>query len=367
MKHIVPDARWDESRQYWRVNVQQNGNRKTFYDSTPGRKGKKLCEAKAQDWLDSNAPGDIRFDAAVERYMEFKKRRVKPQTLDGYERNFRLHILPKLGKKKLSALTQMNYQAVMDDLADKGYSQGLIRAVWGQLSDLTKFCRKSGWQAAVLECLDLPNEAKAPKPRKALQPEHLAILFSDDPSARNDRFYHLNAFRLAAIIGLRRGELVGLRWDDIKDGTLTVQRSVDPHGNISTPKTENGYRTICLPGHALKVLEDQRKYLMLRQIVSPYVFPNSFGNVSIPGTILISWQGYCRAHNFPPYCLHELRHTAISLYKADVPVELLKAVVGHSASMDTFGTYGHTLSTDGERTAAAMDAVLTNILHPTGT
>jgi hypothetical protein len=52
----------------------------------------------------------------------------------------------------------------------------------------------------------------------------------------------------------------------------------------------------------------------------------------------------------------------ISLYKADLPEELLKQVVGHSASMDTFGVYGHAMDGDEERTVRIMDDVISGIL-----
>jgi len=60
--------------------------------------------------------------------------------------------------------------------------------------------------------------------------------------------------------------------------------------------------------------------------------------------------------------LHEIRHTFISINKADLPLELMKSVVGHSSSMDTFGTYGHEIDGERHRAAEIIDSVLENIL-----
>lgn len=363
MTRTIPDARWDENRSYWRVNVQQDGVRKTFYDKTPGKRGKKMCEAKAAEWLDANAPGDLKFKAAVERYLASKKPTVRETTYDIYDYRFRQHLLPVLGEKRLSQISEQQVQDILNRMAADGYSHDTCAGLRSSIKDFSTWCRKSRLNFDRMEYLDIPRVAVKGE-RTTLQPEHLAILFRDD-SIQDAKHWHLNAFRFCAIIGLRRGELCGLMWTDIENGVLTVARSVNGLKQITEPKTEAGKRRIRLPQHALKVLQDQKAKLAKYGCISPYIFPGKVpvaGEMADPKSVLRSWTRFCQQNGMPEFKLHELRHTAISMYKADLPEELLKSVVGHSVHMDTYSVYGHEFGDDAQRAAACMDTVLDKVL-----
>lgn len=74
------------------------------------------------------------------------------------------------------------------------------------------------------------------------------------------------------------------------------------------------------------------------------------------------WQHYRDQHGIKP-TLHELRHTTVSLVKTELPEELLKRVVGHSKSMDTFGVYGHDVQGELDRAATILDTVFDRIFE----
>lgn len=112
----------------------------------------------------------------------------------------------------------------------------------------------------------------------------------------------------------------------------------------------------------MKELEEQRAAQRGNSIITPWVFADDRGYRLDPNKVYDSWKRYLKANNLPDISFHELRHTAISMYKGSIPKELLKEVVGHSASMDTFGTYGHQFDGQLEDTAAAMDAVLKKVI-----
>lgn len=101
-----------------------------------------------------------------------------------------------------------------------------------------------------------------------------------------------------------------------------------------------------------KIIKEQLK--QIEGLKTDYLFPNHFGEVSSGSTIYHQWQRFCRDYKIPPTSIHELRHTFISMYK-DVPLELLKQVVGHSKSMDTFGQYGHELNGDKEKAKTLIE------------
>ena len=73
------------------------------------------------------------------------------------------------------------------------------------------------------------------------------------------------------------------------------------------------------------------------------------------------WQVYCKANNLPPVSLYSLRHTFVSIVK-NLPAGDVKALVGHSKSMDTLGVYAHALNGDAENTARAVDAEFIKLL-----
>ena len=102
---------------------------------------------------------------------------------------------------------------------------------------------------------------------------------------------------------------------------------------------------------------------MLRQegIISPYLFPDKCGERTNPNNLYKSWYIYRKQHNIQA-SIHEMRHTMISIVKADAPEELLKLAVGHSKSMDTFGVYGHAVDGEMQRLATIIDKAYNRLL-----
>ena len=174
--------------------------------------------------------------------------------------------------------------------------------------------------------------------------------------------HYIYAWRLYVVTGLRRGELAGLRREDIADGMIVVQRSINSSNEITTGKNDNARRAIALSATARAVLDDQAAMLRRAGIVSPWVFPDARGARSNPNAIYKQWLTYRLQHDMRS-SVHELRHTFVSASKSDMPLELLKATVGHSATMDTLGVYGHELDGEKERAAGIVDAVFGKLLH----
>ena len=101
--------------------------------------------------------------------------------------------------------------------------------------------------------------------------------------------------------------------------------------------------------------------LKRKGIISHWVFPDKSGAMPIPNNVYDLWATWRKQHGIKS-SLHELRHTFISLNKADLPLELMKSVVGHSSSMDTFGVYGHEIDGDRHRAAQIINGVFESVL-----
>ena len=363
MRISVAEAKWYEDRNHWKINVQKDGVRRSFYDSTPGKKGKAICERKAADWLDSVSITDPRFDVAWQTFID--KANVGEAYLTNLKGFGTTWLLPALGRKKLSAITAQDVQDILDSMAKQGRAAKTIANVRGAFTAFLKFCRRNRYE--IEQFTDLEISREAPKGKKhILSRKDIETVFTDDRITDHGKWIHdhyIHAYRFAILTGERRGEIAGLKWEDISDEAIDISRAINRLEIMTDGKNENAQRCIPMNKAIRKVLEDQKAYLKTVGIISPYVFPDeACSEINPPRPFYDHWQRYLKCHNIPKITFHELRHTMISTFKADLPEELLKQVVGHSASMDTFGVYGHLADGDAERTAKIMDNVVSGIL-----
>lgn len=361
------EARWIESRCRWQINVQKDGQRKTFTSTVTGKKGKIACEKKADLWLSSNTvTSNIRLEKMWQQYLEHLKpdENGKSANGSGYANYINLqsignnHILPNLKTKKLCNITQADWQSCIDKAYKKGLSKKSCMNIRGAITVFYNFAADNGIALQPLRQLKI-HEAAPVKGKRILQPAELHTLFTEDTVTiygKEAECFYIHAFRFLVLTGLRRGELCGLDKNDIQDGKLYIRRSINERNIITGGKNKNARRWMILPDLATKELEAQKQMLKRIGIVTKWIFPDENGGFLPPCHLYAKWQTYGRQHNID-CSLHELRHTMISLNKSTVPPALLKQVVGHSAAMDTFGIYGHEV--DGEKQLA------TNLINQT--
>jgi len=149
--------------------------------------------------------------------------------------------------------------------------------------------------------------------------------------------------------------------DDIKDGLLTIRRSLNNLGIETNCKNKNAHREILLHKIAQDVITDQLNKINAKGLIGPWLFPNHAGDSVIPNVAYKRWKLFAKSHGFdvPPY---SLRHTFVSLMKNDMPSEMIKMIVGHSESMDTFGVYGKKVSGELKRSQKVMDVTFKKLL-----
>lgn len=171
-------------------------------------------------------------------------------------------------------------------------------------------------------------------------------------SSREDRFHAL--YVLALCLGLRRGELLGLRWEDVDldTGALEVVQSLQRVGGelrFVSPKTDHSERTIPLPQLCLDALKEHRKrQLAERSDAWPdwedhgLVFPSRRGTPMEPDNLRRSWGAVRKAAGLGEMRLHDLRHTCVSLLlDLGVPPHIVREIVGHSDIEVTMTIYAH--------------------------
>lgn len=289
---------------------------------------------------------------------------TSPSTLVRYEQVVRVHIIPLIGRIKLTALTPRDVQFMVSHLRKVAAPASVIK-IHGVLRNAL----------ADAERMDLVhrNVAKAVRSaslsrteRRALTPAEAGKLLSQ---LKGDRLE--SVFVLALSTGLRRGELLGLRWRDTDlDGRTvfirqTLQR-VNGQLRLVPPKTHRSTRAMPLAQLALSTLTAQRvRQAEDRLLVGPawedhdLVFATHLGTPLEPRNVNRRFDVARSAAGLEWVRLHDLRH-AFATYLLDQGEELrtVMDLLGHSTIRLTADTYGHVLPSRARSAVDAIDRVL---------
>lgn len=357
-------AKWIESRGRWQINVQKDGIRKTFTSSKPGRTGQAEANRKADRWLDDGiANAKIKVKQAYEQYIDNLKISTSKSHWQQYDSIFRHHINPQIGTVRVENLTEQHLQNIINTAYGKGISKKYLMNIRACLVSFVKFCRKNKLTTLLPEDLIIPKEARVNE-KHILQPRNLKTLFSENETVFKGNVIQdplIYAYRFHVLTGLRPGELAGLKWSDIRDGTVYLRRAINTMGEITTGKNRNAQRNFALNIFTSAILSEQKKQLDELGVQSEYVFCRQDGEPLQSKHYYDRWKVYRDYHSFPPVTPYELRHTFVSAVKT-LPEGYLKNLVGHSKDMDTYGVYSHEMDGDMTETAALVQGIFKQIL-----
>lgn len=351
-------AVWSDKYKRWQINVQKDGTRRSFYSSTPGRTGQREANKKADTWLDEgiSLTGE-RVKAAYETYQKECQDIMSTTEYNHVDSVGRVWIIPHIGSRKLTDLTDGDIQKMLDKAAALGRSKKTIQDINGITNKFLKWCRRNKKTTYRPDDVHIPASARL-KGKTVLQPNDLITLFTVDTTLykgkrRKDEYIH--AYRFQVLTGLRPGELRGLRLQDIDGDTVYVRRSINVFGEETQGKNENAVRSFVMSSLALQEIE-----LQIRE------YPSSTGlvfDLPSPTAYRERWQKYCESNGMTKTTPYELRHTFVSVAKT-LPAGEIKSLVGHSKSMDTFGVYGHALQGEDTATAEKVNGLFERILTP---
>jgi len=275
------------------------------------------------------------------------------------------HVRRHLGNRMLQKISPADIAALYASLSREGLAPRTTRMVH------TALHRALGQAKAWGVIRD--NPAEVAKPPKApdqetpmLQPDQAAALLEH---LRGKPLYLLASLALGT--GLRRNEMLGLRWGDVDldAGRLTIEQSLEQtatHGiRVKAPKTKHGRRTISLPAHLVTELrqhwrEQQEQRLGMGLGKTPEtapVFATVDGGHLSPNAITKAWPVAMAAIGMPAVTLHSLRHTHASmLINAGLDILMISRRLGHSSPTITLNVYGHLIHGTDDRAAQIMDA-----------
>ena len=348
-------AIWLPNQQRWQIKVQKDGVRRTFTSAKPGRTGQREANRKADAWLDEGVVNTrILVENAYPEWVSGIKQTTSSSNWLPIESRWKNWVLPAIGKKRVEDLTEQQLQTVVNRAYSGGLSKKTLTRLCCDLRNFCKWLRLNKVSTLFPESLHVPKAARS-KEKEILQPKALRTLFIIDTTLwRGKRVPdpYVNAYRFSAVTGLRPGELIGLRWEDIQGGQVRVRRAINIHGEETQGKNENALRSFVLTGTAVGVLANQR----LLTGAGESVF-----DIQSESTYRHCWKRYCEANDIdyvPPY---NLRHTFVSLAKT-LPEGTVKSLVGHSRQMDTYGVYAHLLQGEKEQTAQFLEDKLQKVL-----
>ena len=360
-------AKWLPAYNRWQIKVQKDGVRKTFYSSTPGRAGQAECNRKADDWLTREGlSDDVRVQDAWADWITELKSTTSYDHWTQYEGYGRRYVLPRLGLSMVSHLDDAALQDCINDaFARRGLAQKTLSNLRGCLKAFVKYCRRRKLTTYVPDDISLPNSAAKGK-RTIFMPEDLRVLFANDlttyyGTVRPD--WYINVYRAQVVGGLRPGELIGLQSKDDLGFALAVSGSVNVHGVHTDGKNENAHRSVTVSPLLRRVLDDQAAMLKAAGVKSAYLFPDRAGKPTVERQYRRALERYCTYHDLPPVTPYELRHTFVSAVK-NLPEGLIKGMVGHSESMDTYGVYAHEIQGDEQQRAKMLEDVFEQLLSP---
>jgi integrase len=312
--------------------------------------------AKLKAQRETRTPRTPTVATYATRWLALVRHRVRPASLAVYRTSMAHHVIPRLGHIELGRLKPSDVEGMTAAMLDAGLAPGTAALTRRVLVVALSDAERDG-----LVVRNVARLARAPRQREA-RPRSLtaAEVRRLVEAARDDPMGPLVILALST--GLRRSELLALRWEDIGPDSLavtaTLARSAKGGYERAEPKTRRSRRTIGLPAMARAALARQRE----ASDGSPWVFPDPVtGRPVHPETATTAWRALAQRTGLSGVRLHDLRHTAATLaLAAGVPVRDVADNLGHASPSITLNVYGHAVPEGARRVADAMDRALSD-------
>jgi integrase len=306
-------------------------------------------------------------DYLTKEWLPAIEQTIRPTTYRSYVSHVECHILPALGSVQLQKLAPAQINALYAKLIAGGRRNRkpltalTVRHVHAVLHRSLKDAVR--WGRLARNPADLADPPRVTGPGRELHTWSAEQLAAFLDSRRDDRLYAL--WHTLAMTGLRRGEALGLRWQDVdlEAGRLCVRRSLIPEGKtvaVHEPKTARGRRVVALDPQTVGVLRGQAARQLAEQAESEgwetgLVFTNEDGQALHPWLVSRCFRAALKEAMLPDIRLHDLRHTHATLaLQAGIHPKVVSERLGHATVAITLDTYSHAIPAMQEEAAAKI-------------
>lgn len=343
------------------VKDPSTGKRRQVRES--GFATKAEAEKRLAELVDQSGKGSVparnreTFQTFAESWLAARSRRVRPVTVACY-RTAITHANAAFGAVPIGDVTRRDVERLAHGMTDRGLAQRTVSITLTVVRSIFARALNDGLIARN-PAADVDAVGRPPAERGALSAADLATLrghLAGDPRC---------GLWLLTLYGLRRSEIMGLRWPDVDlvEGTLSISKGVvaDGKGRRSpeTPtKTRKGTRTLPLPPDVLTALrglrEDQAAEHGFEQVRTGWLAVDELGVPLRPERWSDMWRALCRAAGVEAVTLHVARHSSVTAMRAaGVPDHVVAKWHGHDENVMR-GTYTHP---EGDALAAAGQAL----------
>ena len=307
----------------------------------------------------------------VDEWLHAKTSGLKPSTAASYEQMIRSYVVPRIGPTSIADVDGAMLNALYADLLANGrtgasgkrggLSPKTVRNVHGMLHRAFKDAVR--WRRLAVNPADAADQPRKQTPEMRVWNAEQLRTFTE--ATTDDRLGAV--WRLFAFTGMRRGEVVGLRWSDIDldANRLTIRQTISMAGDrpeVGTPKTSAGARTISLDPGTVAALRRWRKVQTEERLLMgggwqgtehDLIVTEPDGTPIHPQVLTRRFHAATKAAGVPLIRLHDVRHSyATAALNSGVPVKVLSQRLGHADIAVTLRVYSHVLDGDDEAAAA---------------
>ena len=307
----------------------------------------------------------------TEMWLPSMASQVRATTLGGYRHNVRAYIVPRLGDIPLQRLTTARVGALYGELVASGGQNG--RPLSPKTVRYVHTTLRRALRDAMADGLVVRNVAAQARPPRARRVEMhtwtAAEVGAFLASVREDRLYA--AWLLLATLGLRRGELLGLRWPDVDltSGRIAIRNTlvmVDGKPAMAEPKTAKGRRSLTLAPQVLEAVRVHRAHQAAERLSwgadytdSGLVVTTEDGRPMHPESLSSLFVRQAKRAGLSPIRLHDLRHSVASILLAKgVHPKVVSEQLGHATIALTLDTYSHVIPSLQQEAAGVIAAAV---------
>jgi integrase len=288
------------------------------------------------------AGGSQRVDTFLQTWLLIKRRKVKPKTLEDYKYMCELAI-GEIGSRRLDSITRDDAELMLDYFHERGFQNvSQLRMVMRQAFQYAEdedYIKKNPFQRAKAAPVQRRKGIALSIAQRTTLLDAGAI--EDDAAVPLAPLWHFYAR-----LGFRRGEGLGPRWSDIKQGVISVEQTiirVKAATEMGTPKTSRAWRHVPLPDDILELLDRHRTAQRKRAAADPdwiehgLIFPYQHGGPIPIWYVWRRWEKLRERAGMPEQLvIHDLRHTALTiLEQSGTPLSVVQAIAGHSSATMT--------------------------------